>query len=160
MSEANTETIERFYRAFDAGDGETMASCYAPNVQFSDPVFTDLNGREAGAMWRMLTSAPGELKVELLEHDSDESSGSAHWKAHYTFTDTGRPVVNDIQASFRFEKGLITEHRDGFSFYAWARQALGTPGLLLGWTPILRAAVRRKAGGRLEEFLAADRPGA
>jgi len=160
MSEANTETIERFYGAFDAGDGETMASCYAPNVQFSDPVFTDLHGHEAGAMWRMLTSAPGELKVELLEHDSDESSGSAHWKAYYTFTDTGRPVVNDIQASFRFEKGLITEHRDVFSFYAWARQALGTPGLLLGWTPILRAAVRRKAGGRLEEFVAADRPGA
>lgn len=51
----------------------------------------------------MLTSAPGELKVELLERDSDESSGSAHWKAHFTFTDTGRPLVNDIQASFRFK---------------------------------------------------------
>ncbi len=157
MSDANTQTIERFYRAFNEGDGETMAACYAPGVHFSDPVFTDLKGREAGAMWRMLTSGEGDLKVELLEHDADETSGSAHWKAYYEFTDTGRPVVNDIRASFRFKDGLIVDLDDEFSFYAWAKQALGPSGLLLGWTPILRGAVRRKAGPRLDEFLAEDR---
>jgi len=157
MSEQNTQTIERFYRAFGAGDGEAMEACYAPDVHFSDPVFTDLRGPAAGGMWRMLTSAPGDLRIELLEHEAGEATGSAHWKAHYEFTDTGRPVINDIHASFRFENGLIVEHRDEFSFYAWAKQALGPPGLLLGWTPILRGAVRRKAGGRLDEFLKEDR---
>jgi hypothetical protein len=92
------------------------------------------------------------VRVELLEHQADEQSGTAHWKARYTFTETGRPVVNDIQAKFRFKDGLIVEHRDTFDFYRWARQALGPPGLLLGWTPIVRATVQRKASSMLDKF--------
>ncbi|MEJ7750485.1 MAG: nuclear transport factor 2 family protein [Thermoleophilaceae bacterium] len=152
MTDGHRLLIERFYQAFDEGDGDAMAACYAPHVQFSDPVFTDLRGSRAGAMWRMLTDGPGDLRVQLLEHEADEARGSAHWRAHYTFTETGRPVVNDIQASFRFEDGLIVEHRDQFSFHRWARQALGPVGLALGWTPLLRAAVRRKAAARLAKF--------
>ncbi len=129
-----------------------MAACYALHVRFSDPVFTDPRGDRAGAMWRMLTEGPGEPRVQLLEHEADQARGSAHWRAHYTFTETGRPVVNDIPASFRFEDGLIVEHRDRFSFHRWARHALGPVGLLLGWTPLLRAAVRRKAASRLAKF--------
>jgi len=155
MNDAHVQLIKRFYAAFDAGDGDAMAACYAPDVHFSDPVFPDLRGNRAGAMWRMLTGAPGDLRIELLEHDADEASGSAHWRAHYVFSDTGRPVVNDIHASFRFKDGLIAEHRDEFSFYGWARQALGPTGLLLGWTPIVRSAVRKKAGGKLDEFTGA-----
>ena len=151
-SAANTELIERFYRAFDAGDGDTMAACYAPDVHFSDPVFPDLRGPRAGAMWRMLTATPGDLRIDLLEHEADATSGSAHWRAHYTFTQTGRPVVNDVRGSFRLADGLIVEHRDRFGFHRWARQALGPAGLLLGWTPFVRATVRRKAAARLAEF--------
>ena len=143
VTDAHSLLIERFYRAFGEGDGETMAACYSPHVSFSDPVFPDLRGSQAGAMWRMLTGTPGELRIELLEHQADEERGSAHWRAHYTFSETGRPVVNDIHASFRFEDGLIVEHRDEFSFHRWARQALGPVGLLLGWTPLVRSAVRR-----------------
>ncbi len=155
MTDAHESVIERFYRAFDKGDGDTMAACYAPDVRFSDPVFTDLRGSRAGAMWRMLTDGGGDLRVELLERQADERRGSARWRAHYTFTETGRPVVNDIQARFRFEDGLIVEHQDEFSFHRWARQALGPVGLFLGWTPLVRAAVRRKAAARLEEFTGA-----
>jgi ketosteroid isomerase-like protein len=152
MDDANAALIERFYAAFDRRDGDAMAACYAPDVHFSDPVFPDLRGPRAGRMWQMLTSAPGDVRIELLEHDADDERGSAHWKAHYTFTQTGRPVVNDIHASFRFAEGLISEHHDDFSFHRWSRQALGPSGLLLGWTPMLRNAVRRKAGARLEAF--------
>lgn len=152
MTDAHAALIERFYRAFDEGDGDAMAACYAPDVRFSDPVFPDLRGSRAGAMWRMLTATPGDLCVELLEQDTGEDRGSAHWRARYTFTETGRPVVNDVRASFRFEDGLIADHRDEFSFHRWAKQALGPLGLLLGWTPIVQGAVRRKAAARLNEF--------
>ena len=152
MTDSNVQLIERFYRAFDEGDGDTMASCYSPRARFSDPVFPDLRGDRAGAMWRMLTATPGPLRIELLEHEAGDARGSAHWRAHYTFSETGRPVVNDVHASFHFEDGLIAEHRDEFSFHRWARQALGPVGRLLGWTPILRSAVRRKAAARLEGF--------
>ena len=157
MTAANDALIERFYGAFAQRDGAGMAACYAPDVHFSDPVFTDLHGREAGAMWRMLTERGTDLRVELLEHSADGDRGTAHWRAHYTFTQTGRPVVNDVRASLRFADGLIGEHIDDFDFHRWARQALGPTGLLLGWTPLLRSAVRRKARAGLDEFLARER---
>ena len=62
-------------------------------------------------------------------------------------------MVNDIQAKFRFRDGLIAEHHDQFNFHRWASQALGPVGLLLGWTPLVRSAVRRKAAARLEDFI-------
>jgi ketosteroid isomerase-like protein len=151
-ADENTELIERFYAAFDKRDGDAMAACYAPNARFSDPVFPDLTGAEPGAMWRMLTGRSDDLRVELLEHDAE----SAHWRATYTFTQTGRRVVNDVQATFRFENGLIAEHTDDFGFWRWSRQALGAPGLLLGWTPLLRRATQRRARASLDHFLRDD----
>ena len=108
-------------------------------------------------MWRMLAARSSDLRLELLERAADGDRGSAHWVAHYTFSQTGRPVVNDVRASLRFADGLIVEHRDEFDFYRWARQALGPVGLLLGWSPLIRTAVRRRARTSLDEFVAAER---
>jgi ketosteroid isomerase-like protein len=155
-SHQNETLIERFYSAFNERDGAAMAACYAPDATFSDPVFPDLRGSDPGNMWRMLTSRGTDLRIELLEHEADDERGSAHWTAHYTFAQTGRPVVNDVRASLRFRGGLIAEHRDEFDFHRWARQALGPSGLLLGWTPLVRNAVRRRAQAGLEEFRAAE----
>ena len=156
MAHPNDELIERFYGAFSRLDGDTMASCYAPDARFSDPVFTDLRGNEPGAMWRMLTGRAKDLAVRLAEHEASADTGSAHWLADYTFN-TGRKVHNDVRASFKFnDDGLIAEHRDSFSFYAWSRQALGPVGMALGWTPIVRGKVQREARAGLDEFLAAD----
>jgi hypothetical protein len=130
-----------------------MAACYAPGARFSDPVFTDLRGSEPGAMWRMLTGRAEDLEVTLAEHEAGDERGSARWLADYTFS-TGRRVHNDVQAEFRFKDGLIAEHHDSFSLYAWSRQALGPLGALLGWTPIVSGKVRRQARAGLDEFLA------
>ena len=156
MAHPNEELISRFYTAFARQDADTMAACYSPVVHFSDPVFTDLRGEEAGAMWRMLTGRAKDLEVKLSEHEATDERGSAHWLADYTFS-TGRRVHNDVRAEFRFEHGLIAEHRDSFSFYVWARQALGPAGLALGWTPILRGKVQRQARASLDEVLAQAR---
>ena len=75
-------------------------------------------------MWRMLTERGTDLRVELLEHSADGDRGSAHWRAHYTFSQTGRSVVNDVRATLRFRDGLIADHVDDFDFHRWARQAL------------------------------------
>jgi ketosteroid isomerase-like protein len=160
VTTSNEALIERFYAAFAERNGAAMAACYAPEVSFSDPVFPDLHGDEAGAMWRMLTERATDLRIELLEREAGDERGSARWRAHYTFTQTGRPVVNDVRASFRFAGGLIVEHRDEFDFHRWARQALGPVGLVLGWTPLLRASVRRRARAGLEQFRAERSPSA
>ena len=146
---AHADIIRDFYLAFARKDGAAMASAYAPDVHFRDPAFGDLHGEEPGAMWRMLTGRSEDLVIELVDHDDS----SAHWLAHYTFS-TGRHVDNDVRASFKFnDEGKISEHIDDFDFYAWARQALGPPGLLLGWTPIIKGGVRKKANAQLDEFM-------
>jgi ketosteroid isomerase-like protein len=153
----NKESIGRFYAAFDQRDGNAMAASYAADAQFVDPVFGRLTGAQAGAMWRMFTSRPGsDLRVELSEHAAGENTGTAHWIARYTFARTGRPVINDIHARFRFANGQLIEHVDHFSFWRWSRQAFGLVGILVGWTPILRSAVRRKAIADLETFMRRD----
>ena len=149
----SADVVERLYAAFDRRDGEAMAALYAPDGHFRDPVFGDLTGAEAGAMWRMLTRTARDLKVELAEHDAQ----SAHWIARYTFSATGRPVVNDVHARIVVTDGLITDHVDEFSFWKWSRQALGTKGLLLGWTPFLRAKVGGTAKAGLDKFIAKER---
>ena len=53
-----------------------------------------------------------------------------------------------------YAAGLITRHTDRFDFWRWSRQALGAPGLLLGWSPFLRAKVRGQAAASLRRFLA------
>ncbi len=145
-------TIEGLYAALARQDGDAMAAAYAPDAVFEDPAFGELRGPQVGAMWRMLCASGSGVQVEVRDIVVDGDRGSAHWTARYVFTWTGRPVVNRIQAEYRFRDGLIVEHRDSFSFFAWSRQALGPVAWLVGWNPIGRALVRRKATGRLDRF--------
>jgi ketosteroid isomerase-like protein len=144
----SAELITRFYTAFQALDAEAMAACYADDATFSDPVFTDLRGHQVGDMWRMLCSSAQDFS---LTFDSVTDT-SAHWVATYTFTSTGRRVVNDITASFVIADGLIEEHRDSFDLWAWSRQALGPSGVALGWTPFLQGKVRGQAMAGLRKY--------
>ena len=148
----NDRIIVALYDALDSGAGDAMAMLYAPDARFKDPAFGELSGEEAGDMWRMLTSRATDLDVELAEHSADGDTGTANWIATYTFS-TGRPVVNDIQARFRFRDGKIVDHEDSFPFHRWARQALGPAGWVLGVFPF-RLIVRRKALKDLEAFRA------
>lgn len=137
---------ERFYTAFAAGDVETMASCYHEDARFSDPVFPELDGKDAVMkMWRTLVGRSDDINIVLGEHSEDEHKGSAHWTATYTFTTTGRHVVNEVDAAMIFRDGLIVDHQDTFDFWKWSRQALGAPGLLLGWSPMLKKKVQAQS---------------
>jgi limonene-1,2-epoxide hydrolase len=144
--------VERFYRAFQQRDGRAMSRCYHPAATFSDPVFPQLQGPDVGRMWRMLCAGGKDLQIEFSAIEAAGGIVTARWEARYTFSGTGRPVHNKIAARFEFQDGLIVRHRDDFDFHRWAAQALGLAGLLLGWTPMLRAKVRRMAAGRLEKF--------
>ena len=79
------------------------------------------------------------IRQQLLDSiEATDTAGKAHWVATYTFSGTGRKVVNDIQASFVFKVGKIVRHKDVFDLYLWARHALGLKGVLLGWTPLVQ----------------------
>lgn len=150
----NIDLIERLYQELGDLDGDAMAACYAPDARFEDPAFGVLTGEQVGGMWRMLTSRSDGIDVELSEVEADETSGSAHWVARYTFGPSKRPVINRIDARFTFEDGLIADHVDSFSFYSWAKQALGPMGFFLGATPFVKSRVRDQARRSLDSFLA------
>lgn len=132
-----------------------MQACYADDAVFTDAVFRDLNGAEVRAMWEMLIRSGRDMELEFTAVKADDRTGSAKWTATYTFSKTGRQVVNRVRASFEFDgEGRISRHTDSFSFYAWARQALGPIGVLAGWLPSVRRKVREAARQSLREFMA------
>jgi ketosteroid isomerase-like protein len=150
----NAELISRFYLAFQRRDAAGMAACYHPEIEFSDPAFPSLKGREAAAMWDMLITRGKDLELDFRDVRADEHTGSAHWDAHYTFSRTGRKVHNRIDAAFRFRDGLIVRHEDRFDFPRWARMAFGPTGWLLGWTPFFQRKVQQQAALGLRRHLA------
>ena len=153
---ANAALIERFYSAFARRDVETMLGCYRPDVAFRDPVFGDLAGGQVRAMWRMLNARAIDLAIEFGRVRADEHVGGAHWEARYTYSATGRPVHNRIDAAFEFREGLIAQHVDRFNLWRWAAMALGVKGALLGWLPPVRAAIRARAAKGLAAYMAAS----
>ena len=150
------QTIERLYAAFAKLDSAAMAACYAPEACFDDEAFS-LQGRaQISAMWTMLCDAVKAKGRDVWKLEvSRVTARSAHWEPTYNFSATGRTVHNIIDAEFEFDgAGLITRQRDRFDFWRWARQALGAPGLLLGWSPVLRNKVRTQAAKNLARFMA------
>jgi len=152
----HAQVIEDFYKAFQQRDAEKMVACYHPDVTFSDPVFPDLHGDRARAMWRMLAARAQDFSLTFRDVQADEGRGSAHWDASYTFSDTGRRVLNRIDAAFEFKDGKILRHRDTFDLWRWAGMALGPTGTLLGWLPPLQNAIRKKAAKSLERYVASN----
>lgn len=149
----NGALITRLYTCFQARDAAGMKAWYHPDAVFSDPVFGRLEGEQVGAMWAMLCGRAADLQIEFSQVSADDERGRAHWDARYTFSQTGRPVLNRIDAEFGFRDGLIVRHDDRFSFWRWSRQALGPIGLLLGWTPLLRARVGANARKGLAAYM-------
>ena len=149
MSPNEDEVIVRFYEGFAARDADAMSACYHPDVHFHDPVFQDLNGPDVMKMWRVLLGRSDDLAITLGDHGAGGGTGHAHWSAVYTFSQTGRVVHNEIDAAFRFRDGLIVDHRDSFDLWRWSRMALGAPGTLLGWSPLVKNRIRRQSAALL-----------
>jgi len=139
----NADVIAKFYAAFQKLDYATMNSCYSDDIVFNDPVFGLLRGDEAKAMWEMLCKNAKDFSltftnIQLL----DEEYATCNWIATYTFSKTGRRVVNNVKAFMRLQDGKIIEHSDGFKISKWAAQALGFKGALLGWTNFMKKKIQ------------------
>ena len=150
----NEAVIDRFYKAFQKLDYKSMQDCYAEDIIFNDPVFGILEGDKARAMWEMLCKQAKNFSltysdIQLL----DEQYATCNWIATYTFSKTGRQVVNKIKAHMRLQDGKIVEHTDQFNLRKWCRQALGLPGVLFGWSSLLQNKVRSQAQRNLDKFI-------
>jgi ketosteroid isomerase-like protein len=152
--EINAEVISKFYTAFQQLDYQTMNSCYSDDIVFNDPAFGLLRDDEAKSMWEMLCKNAKDFSltfsnIQLL----DEEYATCNWVATYTFSKTGRKVVNNIKAFMRLKDGKIIEHSDGFKLSKWAAQALGLQGVLLGWTGFMKRKIQKNARRNLVAFI-------
>lgn len=150
----NEEIIRRFYTAFQQKDYKTMQDCYSEDPVFNDQVFGLMQGEEVRAMWEMLCKNARDFSLEFSNIKLlDEEYATCNWTARYTFSKTGRNVVNRIKAHMRIQDGKITEHTDEFDIWKWSRQALGLPGLLFGWSGFMKNRIRVNARKNLERFM-------
>ena len=90
----NEELIQKFYDAFARLDYETMLDCYSANPIFNDPVFGVLQGNEVKAMWEMLCKNAKDFRLQVEKIEVDGEYGTCHWTATYTFSKTGKKVIN------------------------------------------------------------------
>jgi len=149
----NEALIEEFYQGFQQKDAARMIACYHPEVVFSDPVFQNLKGDRAKAMWQMLSARAKDLEMTYRDVQADDQKGQGYWEAVYNFSSTNRQVHNKINSAFRFKDGKIIEHIDTFDLWKWASMALGLKGRLLGWSPPVQKAIRAQAIRGLDEYM-------
>ena len=150
----NSALIEHFYQSFADHDAEGMVGCYHPDIEFQDPAFGILQGEAAKNMWRMLvTNNKGKIKISFHDIQVQDSKGSAHWRAEYVFSQTGRKVINHISASFEFADGKIIRHHDQFNLYTWCKQAFGLKGYLLGWSSFMQNQIQKRSNSLLQKYM-------
>lgn len=130
-----------------------MQACYGDLVVFNDEVFVDLDARHVKAMWQMLISRGKDLSVTYGPTVTRGKMIYTDWTANYTFSQTGRAVINHVRACMAVRDGKIVQHTDRFNFHTWAKQALGMKGMLLGHTKFLKNKVRKAASHSLENFI-------
>ena len=151
---SNIQLVEKFYTAFQQLDATAMNSCYSDDIVFFDPVFGLLRGPEATSMWEMLCKNANNFSLTYGNIIAlDEEYCTCDWIARYTFSKTGRQVINKVKANMRFAEGKIIEHSDGFSVHQWSRQAFGITGVLLGWNSIFQNKIKNTAKKNLLRFM-------
>jgi ketosteroid isomerase-like protein len=148
------QLINNFYSSFQKLDYKGMNECYSSDIIFFDPVFGLLKGEEARSMWEMLCKNAKDFSLTYgnIQH-LDEEYSTCDWVATYTFSKTGKKVVNKIRANMRFADGKIIEHSDAFSLHKWSKQALGFSGWLLGWNSFFQRKIKNQAKRNLLKFM-------
>ncbi len=150
----NEELVAAFYTSFKNLDAGGMNACYSDDVVFYDPVFELLQAPAAKAMWRMLCANARDFHLTFSNiKDLGEDYYTCDWIATYTFSKTGRKVVNKVKAHMKIVDGKIIEHSDGFSLHEWSKQALGFSGWLLGWNSFYQRKIKNSAKQSLLRFM-------
>jgi limonene-1,2-epoxide hydrolase len=154
--DSNICLLQRLFTSLNEHDPLGMSECYHPKAAFSDIAF-DLHGREEiGAMWRMICVGDITAAFDIIRVDGN--AAQVRLVDDYTFVKTpgssskGRRVHNIIDSHFRFEQGMIIEHRDYCDPRIWAAMALGgITGFLAGRIHYLRSYSARRMLQRFNE---------
>lgn len=149
----NAEIAHNFYTAFVNKDSDAMRYFYSKDVVFKDPAFGTLKGEDVFSMWEMLFQNGKDLEVRFNIEKEEEDTVKVKWIANYTFSKTKRKVENHVTATLKFSDNKIIEHTDDFDFYNWSKQALGTIGVMFGWTNWFQRKFNQEATSSLHKYI-------
>lgn len=146
----NAALLEKLYTCLQTKDHLGMAACYHADARFHDIAF-DLSGRQQiHAMWFMIADKT-TIHATFTVTQADDETGTADITEEYEFSDTHRPVHQQIHSEFRFRDGLIIEHRDTCDALRWGIQALGPAQGVIAW--LIPAVRRSRAMAKLQSFI-------
>ncbi len=130
---APTEVATRYFEAFSRADAAAMASLYAPNATFQDPIYSLESGPAVGSMWTKLFKAGKDLHLSSKVLSESGDTVKVAWVADYRVF--GRPVHNEAVSQLQVREGKIVSQRDDWSWSKWAKQALPL-GPLVDFAPV------------------------
>jgi hypothetical protein len=105
-------------------------------------------------MWEMLCKNAKDFSLTFSDIVSeDDEYYTCKWVATYTFSKTGRKVVNNVKAFMRLRDGKIAEHSDAFRLSTWISQAIGWKGVMFGWMGWMKRKVQLSARKSLSQYM-------
>ncbi|MDR5650997.1 ketosteroid isomerase-related protein [Ruixingdingia sedimenti] len=129
------ETIERYYAAFNAGDGAGMLACVTDDIEHRVNEGDIRRGKALFAEFcaHMGTSYREELRDMVIFVTPDGTRGAAEFTVHGTYlqTDPGLPeargqgYVLPAGAFFDLKGGLIARVTTFYNLADWMRQVSG-----------------------------------
>jgi hypothetical protein len=145
-----------YFEGFKNKNPEQMNALYKAGIDgiFNDPVFQNLNTFEVQSMWSMLLRASKDLTTTYKIVEVTDTTATVDWEAHYTYSATGRKVVNNVRSVMQIENGLIVKQNDSFDLGKWTGQALPpVVAQVFAWFPDLtiRKLARKNLNGYIEK---------
>lgn len=149
----NRKLVESFYIAFAQSKADEMVRCYHPGAEFEDPAFGKLDYAHLRLMWQLLCRNSRDFKLQYEIKSVDTHEAKVHWQAGYFYGKQQRPVQNRVRTHIQFKDGKIYRHRDYFSLWRWAGQAMGLNGWLVGWSGFFGKHFRQQSRDMLDRLL-------
>ena len=117
-------------------------------------MFGELNGDSVKKMWEMLLSnKDAQFKLTFSDIHEKNNFVYAKWQASYYYGPHKRFVVNSVNAKFKFSENKIILHEDQFNLWKWSKQAIGLPGVILGWSNFFKSKLQTEANKKLNKFI-------
>ena len=96
VSAARLDAFVRFFsHADDQSAPVTAVELYAPQLYFSDTLFTSERHEAVLSHLDRMRQAAGELRVTVLDRQIDGADVYLVWRMHASFTPVRKPVISD-----------------------------------------------------------------
>jgi hypothetical protein len=143
------ELIENFYKLLSNKKYNSIAQLYHQDASFTDGIFS-VSGQIEG-MWHFMCGIANDFTLTVKSIEQKNNIFVVNWESFYFLN--GKRIHNILTSTIKLQGNKIIEQRDEFSFYRIARQTGGTKGVLLGWLPAARTAIRSKMLIAFDDFL-------